>query len=766
MESIQIGVRDLISFVMRSGDIDTAYRSNRRLLEGIRVHQKIQSAYGAGFEKEVFFRDCTEYGGILFVVEGRADGVLVEKERILIDEIKSTVRPLASLTENGTPLHWAQVKCYAHFYAKKHDKKEITVQLTYVNLDEEPQTRLLERTLSAKELEVFYHDLLEKYLSLSRRLIAWRAVSHASLRGANFPYPSYRQGQRKMAVGVYQALEEKKTLFVEAPTGIGKTISALFPAVRAIESLGVNKVYYLTTKTTTQREPQKALSMLAQNGLRLKYAQLTARDKICLNDRVSCNPNDCPYAKGHFDRVNDAILDLFDGEDAWDRKAVLAYAKKHQVCPFEFQLDLSNFADVVLGDVNYFFDPAVFLRRAFEEDATNTVILVDEAHNMVDRGREMYRAALSTEDIDRMLSFFSEKKNRLVHRALLKAKAAIYEFHDTLGAPDEIATDRHPDTLRTAAEKIRIVLDSYMAKEMEDPNYEEVRQFFFDIVSFLRIDATWNRGFQNLLTRRGKNITWTIQCIDTADLMEEALSKVRSAVFFSATLSPMQYYRHLLGGDTNSLVLHLRSPFDPAHLSIEIAPLETRYRYREQTLPALVKILRQWIGEVRVRLMNAMVFFPSYAYLGQVVDQLVGEEILIQEAGASDEAQQAILLRYRTERGLIGFFVLGGSFSEGIDLPGEALSACAIVSLGLPGVSFERNVIRTYFDQTMRAGFDYAYTFPGMNRVLQAAGRLIRTEEDRGRLLLIDRRFEEPRIRRLFPPDWTPKHWVGNDKES
>lgn len=774
MDQIRMGVRTLIEYVMRSGDIDDRYRSNQRMQEGIRAHRRIQDQYGKGYSKEVIFRDRTTLEGIEFDVDGRADGVFEGKDedgkdKVLIDEIKSTTRPLDSLDGEANPLHWAQAKCYAHFYCKQRDRASIEVRLTYVNLDEDLLYRTFTKTFQREELEAFYLDLLGRYLEFSRLLVAWKKKRDGSLADFPFPYEDFRPGQRTMAVGVYQTIEEGGALFVEAPTGIGKTISALYPALLAMPRLGVKKIFYLTARTTTQREPARAMDRMRDQGLCIKQVTLTAKSKICLNEKLVCDPNHCPYAKGHFDRVNAAILDLFQAEDGMDWATITEYAEKHRVCPHEFQLDMTDFADLVLCDYNYFFDPRVYLRRAFDSDDPTTVVLVDEAHNLVDRGREMYSAEISRETLRRLAALFrdkakknKDKKSKAVDRAIARkadrAGRVMEDFHQALGQPDQVATAENPEDFYLALKGLAQAMDPYLAKEGDDPDYEEVRQAYFDITAYTKIDDCRMEGFLNLLTLRQGDLYWKIRCIDPTDLLQATIRRVKAAIFFSATLSPMAFYARLLGGGESPRVLHLDSPFPPDHLDLAQVSLSTRYKDRDRTMEDLTGLLHHFLeGEEAGG--NAMVFFPSYAYLNQVARAYrdrFGEEVLVQDPEASHKDREAVLARYMEEEDLAGFFVLGGLFAEGIDLPGLALTRVAVVSVGLPGLSFEQDVIKDYFNGEGLSGFDYAYTFPGMNRVLQAAGRLIRTETDRGRVLLVDDRFAQARYRALYP-----RHWKG-----
>ena len=794
MEQIQLAVRQLIEFVMRSGDIDSGYRSSRRMVEGIKAHQRIQKAYGPGYNKEVVFRHSLVLEDIRFDLEGRADGVFEAGDRVIIDEIKSTTRPLEDLDPGAYPLHWAQAKCYACMYCLQHDRSDIEVQLTYVNLDEEVLSRKFIQSFSRDDLEIFLKDLLRRYLDFSRALIAWQKKRDESIRRLRFPYPSYREGQRKMSVAIYQAIEEERRLFVEAPTGIGKTMSAVVPAISSIAALGVRKIFYLTARTTLQREAKKAVEVLTEKGLALKAVQITAKERICINEEVSCNPEDCPYAKGHFDRVNDAILDLFHREDLLSRELIVEYAEKHRVCPHEFQLDMSDFSDFVLCDYNYVFDPRVYLRRAFDEDNPATVLLVDEAHNLVDRGRDMYTADFRRSQIERLVDVFPKDRSPKLFRLLQKV---LRRLEDLLRAVKEgppllsdereeadysdskvlvkkgpaidwpsvlqrkreggffkMASRQSPDSLYFDLKGILTALDPFLSKEKEDPDYEEVLAMSFDLSAFTRIYELWQDGFVSLITEEEEDLVFRIQCVDTGDLFQNLLTKVRSAVFFSATLSPTPFYQDLLGGGPGALALHLDSPFPAENLRILQINYSTRYKDRPLTLGAIAEAVHYFLHS---RAGNYMIFFPSYAYLDLFqarYRETYDDDLIIQGRFLTDSERKEILKAYEDRQGVKGFFVLGGLFSEGIDLSGEKLIGCGIVSVGLPGLSFERDVIRQFFDEKSGLGFDYAYTYPGMNKILQAGGRVIRTATDKGTILLLDDRFSTSRYRILMPKHW------------
>lgn len=761
---IKQSVRNMIEFVMRSGDIDNSYRSMTRMQEGTKVHQRIQAAYGPNYQKEVVLKNTTLFDGILYEVEGRADGLYVDEETVMIDEIKSTTRALTDLDPNENQLHWAQAKCYAYFYSVEHDIPMIEVQLTYSNVDEDDVLQE-KKAFSQEALEMFYLELIEKFHVFSQKLIAWRKKRDASVEGLAFPFPTYREGQRSMAVGVYQAIEEGKNLFVDAPTGIGKTMSTVYPAVMAVPAFGIEKVFYLTARTTTRVEAEKAIVRLAENGLEIKSCAITSKERMCLNGEVKCNPVDCPYAKGHFDRVNDAILELYDTEDQLTRDVLTRAAEAHQVCPFELQLDMSVYSDFVIGDYNYVFDPQVYLRRYFDENESPYVFLIDEAHNLVDRGRDMYTAALDYSRFVETHQLFDEKKDRRIYRQFTKAIEAFDTLVARYGSGLSVEIRENPDALYTACKEIMQKLDVFLSKEKGRENYDQVLDFYFYILDYCRIYETWQDGFVNTLEEIEGTPIWTIRCLDTSRIFESILYRARASVFFSATLTPISFYAELLGGGKRTETMHLQSPFAEENLLLVNANrVSTRYRDRQSSLEQVAKLIHAFVSE---RKGNYMVFFPSYAYLELVQERyesLFDDALLVQGRTMRDAERKEFLEHFQNDSAVTAFVVLGGIFAEGIDLIGERLIGACVVSVGMPGLSFERDLIKKFFDEKEGKGFDFAFTYPGLNKVLQAVGRVIRRAEDRGVALLIDDRFSTPKYRRLYPAHWRGMRAVSDEE--
>ena len=763
---VRISVRNLIEFVMRSGDIDNSFKSNDRALEGIIAHNKIQGEYDKNYRKEVSMINTTKLEDVTFIVSGRCDGLFESGDVQMIDEIKSTTRLIDDLDPEINQMHWAQAKLYGYFYMEENKTKSIDVQLTYINLDEDYVKRH-KITFSYEELKDFYLKILHKYLDFSKRIVKWREIRDESLKEVPFPYEEYRKGQRKMSVGIYQAILEKKNLFIDAPTGIGKTMSSLYPSVKAIgEKLG-EKVFYLTARTTTQNEAVKAISLLKDKGGRLKTTVITAKEKSCINDeKVKCNPKDCPYAKGHFDRINDAIIDLYENEDLLDNSTIQIYAEKHKVCPFEFSLDMSIYSDVIICDYNYAFSPGVYLKRFFEESTDPYIFLIDEAHNLIDRGKDMYSSSLSKEYIKESKDLIPKKNKKIreeIGKLLGKFEDIEYELKD-----DENYIKNKQSYRKEKIEEIDEIItqiltnmDKFLAKERTYEHYNEVLDFYFYLNEYERISEIYQDGYLTTLEKIKDDFIVSLKCIDTSNIFEQLLKRSRSAILFSATLTPIEYYMELLGGGKDSLSMHLQSPFDKDNLLLmNQASLSTRYKDREKTKDEIVDFIHEFITSKKG---NFFVYFPSYRYLEKIYESYMekyNDDILLQERFMSSDDRKVFINSFREDSNIKAFGVLGGIFAEGIDLVGERLIGVCVVSVGMPGLSYERKLIQEYFDEKENKGFDYAFTYPGINKVLQGAGRVIRSEKDKGIVLLIDDRFNQTRYKKLYPKHWSNMKYI------
>ena len=768
---IKTSVRELVSFVFRSGDlIAGGFAHPDRMVEGTRGHQKVQNARPDDYQAEVLVAYLLESDDIALEISGRIDGLLAEDDgTVLIEEIKTTAADIAEdLPEN--PVHWAQAKVYAFIVAADSNLDAVDIQLTYLQLDtwKRHEDR---RTFSLEDLAAFFADLVEKYLHWARIYHQWCRERDATLAKLEFPFPEYRPGQRDLAITAYRTIEQETRAYAQAPTGIGKTISTLFPAVMAMGKGHAEKIFYLTAKTIGRTVAEKAIDDLRQSGAQLKSLTLTARDKICFkpNGGTSCDPDQCEFAQGYYDRINGALEDIFD-EDAFTRPVIEDYAQKHTVCPFEFSLDLSLWSDIVICDYNYVFDPRAHLKRFFQDNKGQYAFLIDEAHNLVDRAREMFSAELYKSEI-RGLKRLSGK----THPELTKRLDALNKHFSQLGKKIEQEGDGESWINPQLSTDLLALVHNFLREAEKvlaqgSANvlfWDELVECYFSALGFERIGELYDEYYTTYAEKQGKEVRFKLFCLDPSKNIRAALARGSAAVFFSATLSPLEYFRDLLGGEDGDYLVRLDSPFPPEHLRLMLADhIDTTYKKRGETYGAVAESIAALIGQ---RPGNYLAFFPSYRYMEEVAERFIEAhpdiETLVQESGMSEREREAFLAVF-DENNLnttLGFAVMGGIFGEGIDLVGERLVGAVVVGVGLPQICLERDLIKHHFDERDIPGFEYAYTYPGMNRVLQAAGRVIRTDKDRGAILLVDRRFGQKRYRRLFPPSW---HAVQSVRDS
>lgn len=757
---IRISVRRLVEFLLRSGDLDNRSTGGDKeaMHKGSRLHRKIQKRMGSLYQPEVALKDTVEYENFQITVEGRADGIFLEDDIWTIDEIKGVYRRLQGM-EEPEGVHLAQAKCYAYMYARDKGLPQIRVQMTYCHLETEEIRRFTEE-YTWEELKEWYEDLMKEFYRWADFQWKWRQKRNASMEGLEFPFP-YRPGQREIVAGVYGTIAREKQLFVQAPTGVGKTMSALFPAVRAMgEGLG-EKVFYLTAKTITRTVAQEAIHILQEKGLACKSITITAREKICPMEEVSCNPQACPYARGHFDRINEAVFAILTSRDTYDRETILAHSEQWQVCPFELCLDIAVWTDCVICDYNYVFDPNVYLKRFFGESKKGAYIfLIDEAHNLVDRGREMYSAALYKEEIlqwKREVRESSPKMAKLlekVNRCLLEYKREC----ENCQVLENIGT--LPIHLMNLMEEMETFLEEHPAGEVR----EQILEAFFTVRNFMNIYDLVDENYE-IYTEMEEDGRFKLKlfCVNPAGNLQNCLDRGSSAVFFSATLLPLSYYRSLFSTAEDDYAICAASPFDPGKRLLLLAR-DVSSRYTRRGYEEYRKIAEYIYQTAMAKKGNYMVFFPSHRLL-QDVYQIFREEFgqedlecVVQQPSMKEEEREEFLAGFhRVGRHLIGFCVMGGIFSEGIDLMGESLIGAVIVGTGLPQVSNEREILKKYYEKKENRGFDYAYRFPGMNKVLQAAGRVIRTDADEGVILLLDERFGQREYQQLFPGDW--RNW-------
>ena len=758
---LHISVRNLVEFIFREGDIDN--RSSRAMsadamMEGTRIHRKIQSSMGKEYQAEVPLSLVVEGDLYELTVEGRADGIFTEDGKCFVDEIKGMYRRV-ELFEKPVFVHRAQAMCYAYIFALQNNMETIGIQMTYCNLETE-QTKYFREEFSFEEIKKWFDDLMEEYGKWATFQCEMKNQRQASIKELNFPF-EYRPGQKKLVSDVYRTIMRQKLLFMQAPTGVGKTISTIFPAVKAVGEELADRIFYLTAKTITATVAKETFALLEKNGYRAKTIQITAKEKLCPCDEMECNPVTCPYAKGHFDRVNDAVFDLLHRCEMIERDDILSQADRYTVCPFELCLDTASWCDNIICDYNYVFDPNVYLKRFFQEGIKGDYIfLIDEAHNMVERSRQMYSAQIYKEDFLTVKRIMKEH-SRSIEKALekcnkillgMKRECENYTVYDTFG------------NMVFSFMRLMTFLDEFLQKANEFPGKKDVMDFYFELRNFLNIYDLVDEHYvmYSELEADGRFML-KLFCVDPSLNIQKRLDKGKSAVFFSATFLPVNYYKSLLSTKKDNYAIYADSTFDSKKRLLAMATdVSTRYTRRSRS--EYERIAGYINAVVTQKTGNYMVFFPSYKMMNDVADIYCEKyadetELMLQKNNMSEAEREEFLDRFSDEsdRTLVAFGIMGGIFGEGIDLKNDRLIGAIVVGTGLPQISNERTILKDYYDAENGCGFDYAFRYPGINKVLQAAGRVIRTTEDTGVILLLDERFWQREYDLLYPREWSDR---------
>ncbi|MBL8079077.1 MAG: ATP-dependent DNA helicase [Anaerolineales bacterium] len=766
----RVSVRSLVEFVLQAGDLTPGgFQRRDRAQLGTQGHQRVQRSRPEGYETEVEIICQVEGADPPLEVRGRIDGIYAGKVPVIIEEIKTTTLSLELVGEEHNRLHWAQAQCYAYMLARQQQLGEISVHLTYYQLDTKEE-KTFERHFTWTELETFFTGLVTPYLAWFRKVHAWQARRDRSIAQLEFPYGEYRPGQRDMAVAVYRTIRANDRSYIQSPTGVGKTIASLFPSVKALGLGLAEKIFYLTAKTSGRLVAEKALEDMRQSGLYVRSVTLTAREKICFCPPVNCDPQVCIFARGYFDKVKLALEEL-DPHQAFTRPVIEEIARKYEICPFEFSLDLALWVDCIICDYNYVFDPRVYLHRFFDFNSEPYIFLVDEAHNLPDQARAMYSAEL---DKGTVLQLQRRLKPHLpaLAKKLGEINKILLEKRKACQAEDKPALIERelPQPLIKAIREFSRKAEDWLVLNHAAEFRQELLEFYFLCGNYLRTAEYFDTFYVSYFERKGQaDLKAKLFCIDPAPMLAVPLERSQSTVFFSATLLPMDYFMKLLTGPADHPRRIFQSPFPQENVCLLIHDrISTKYAQRAESYAAIAEAIETILA---ARVGNYLVYFPSYVYLNAVVEQLkerlTERGLLIQEPGMKEEARDAFLARFSSsnEETLLGLAVMGGVFGEGIDLVGERLIGVVIVGVGIPQLGLERDLIKEYFDRDMGSGFAYAYQYPGFNRVLQATGRVIRTETDRGVIVLIDDRFTNARYRHLFPAHWRGYQVVQNTRE-
>lgn len=756
MKTIQISVKDLVELIYGSGSITNLKDLKNRANEGTMIHGFWQDKYLESDRKEVVVNQI--YTNELFelTISGRIDGLLYRDEHYIVEEIKSTHIDFDALDEETTPAHLAQAKIYAYIIAKKETLTGIDVWLTYIDV-ETKNIKHLKNYFSLNDLDKFYLDTINAYIDWQDKLTKHEDERLSSIQGLAFPFEKYRFNQRRMMAVIYRSVIAKEIAYIEAPTGLGKTVASIFSSLKAIHQPR-QKIFYLTAKNDGKRTALETIYLLEKEGLKAKTVEITAKDSICFLEKRDCDPLVCPFAKGYYSKVFKAIEDIFINESVFSRPVIEQYARKHEVCPFELSLDLSNYSDIVICDYNYVFDPIVHLIRYFEDHVYQPIVLVDEAHNLVSRSREMYSATInkkSFEDFLDVANMLKPNPTYQVHEVLSLFKEAEKEL-------DKVDFVRQYEINELLVQKLRILLvkfDDILSGDKLTFGKDDIQDLYFLVNRFIKMSEFYNDDFVYLIERNNDEISISIKCLNASGFITEVIDEfLESIIFFSATLKPIEYYKNLLTNNRGEFN-RFSSAFKQSNLLVlAVDNVSTRYHDREASIPRIVDTIKAMIN---AKAGNYIVYFPSYFYMKQVqikaFEEIENVHFITQTRDMTGIERNDMMNQFSENKDetQVFMFVMGGIFGESIDLVGDLLSGVLIVGVGLPGLSHYNNVLKAHYDLSFNQGFDYAYTYPGLNKVIQAVGRVIRTETDKGIAILLDDRFTMRKYLRLYPNAWS-----------
>ncbi len=755
-----IAVRELAYFICQSGNLTSEFFSNRDMQAGIEAHRHHQRSYNSESQAEVFIKQELTINEEIYQLTGIIDGVLKERGETIIEEIKSTTHDLDEITTGYHLEHMAQLKIYGYLYALLNNMSFIHLRLTYVSIIDYEE-KSFDMVLSQDELENFTFDILEKYTKWLALLDESAINKEKTIKEITFPFENKRPGQHNLMKATYHALLNNEILYAIAPTGIGKTMATLFSALKSLKKN--DKLFYLTAKGSGKNAPIDAIKLLSKNGLKIKTVDITAKRKICNRQEKNCNPDECPFAIGFFDRLTAATFDIFEHNDIYSAEVITEYSNKYKLCAFEYQLYLSYFCDVVIADYNYVFDPNAHLVRYFEDDTYKPKVLVDEAHNLISRSKDMYSSEISEADIRKLRSKLNGYKPSI--RADCNRVLEIFDsYRDELAEKATYCTNIPNTDLTTFLNQIKIKCDQIFDENKKIKDKDEALDAYLKILDFIRTSEYYGPTHRTIAKLIDDVVYVHYYCLDASDFILETIREsIYGIVFFSATLYPIKYHTNLLTKGEGKY-LDLPSPFASNNLDIIINnSVSTKYKDRADSIDTIIETIEVL---TKSKPGNYIIFFPSYAYMKMVIAQIGDDtdyEMVVQDNSLNDLKKQEIIDKFKnTTNTKVGFFVMGGVFSEGIDFIGDALSGVIIVGVGLPMVCDENNILKDYFEEIYHEGFDYAYTYPGFTKVIQSVGRVIRSESDRGVAILMDDRFTYNKYLSLMPPHWTNKKVITN----
>ena len=767
---LTLSVHQLVDFLLRSGDIDNRVFNKETMNEGSRLHALYQSKQNNNYLAEYNLKQTFHYQDYDITLQGRADGIIIEKDTFIIDEIKTSVEDLNTFKEKHLDWHLGQAKCYALMFCKERKLNDIQIRISYFRQGKKDKL-FLNFTFQYDELLEFINNLFEQYLNFYNIILRNRILLNESIKNLPFPFKNYRNGQQKLAKFVYFVGKQRKKLFVQAPTGIGKTMSCLYPFAKLLKDNSESKIFYLTAKNSGKLSAGNAIEILKNKGLKAHSIIVTAKEKICPYVDKNCNPDECPLTKSYYNNLARVLSYCLEKYDNFNQENIFDIALKESMCPFELSLDLSLYCDIIVCDYNYFFDPLVYMKRYFDEDASNFLLLIDEAHNLVDRSKEMYSANINFDNIKKYKKENKNIDNKKLKRIINKLYKLSKLYDSSCQDEYTVLLDLLEDTNKIFKNFYNVYLD--ISKNESKLINSRLTDIFLDINKFIKIYELYSDNYilyfhKKIIKNKSYDLNLTLKCLDASKYLSSLLKNVKSSVFFSATLTPFNYYADVLGGDKNiDPYLSLPSPFPIENMLMMIAPnISIKYKKRLESYQIVSDYIKTFISHQKG---NYFVFTPSYEYLNNLIPYLdeINAKIVVQTTDMDDIKKQKFLDNFtlNPDKTTVGVVVLGGAFSEGIDLVSDRLIGAVIIGVGLPKVSFELDAIAKYYDKLGMPGLDYAYVDPGMNKVMQAVGRVIRSEKDKGAILLIDERYTLNKYQDLFKSEWRNYQVVFNKED-
>ncbi len=761
---VSLGIRELAEFTLKSGSIESGFKGINRGLEGTRIHKALQKLAGGDYVAEQSLKADIQLNDVMYHLSGRADGIIYEDDVVVIDEIKTVTVPLRYIDEHTYPAHWGQAVFYAYIVANRERLDRMAIQLTYYNVDTE-EIKYIRKEYLFEELKSRVNEILSLYERWAIYTEVHQEKRDQGLGELSFPFPLFRDGQRELSVAVYNTINESDRLFACAPTGIGKTMGCLFPSLKAMSEGKADKVFYLTAKTMTATRAMNAVRVIYDRdpSIELKTIMITAKDKACFLETRNCSAEACPYSNGYYDRINDVVFEAIQKYNCFDFELICSIAKEYNVCPYELSLDISQWCDIIICDYNYLFDPKVKLQRFFIDSDLRYIFLIDEAHNLPDRAREMYSRQLDSSTFRSVKKLFKGIEKKLV-TSINKMIKAFDEIKD-----EAEETEGHILTSQALFGEIegpirRFIAqcNDYFDRHRGDEIEEELLELYFEASYFMEVYDGFDDRYVSIAVPHSKDLLIRLFCMDPSPEVDRTLCKGVASVLFSATLTPIDYYMNQLGEKGN--YLNVRSPFPQENLCLVTTDyVNTRYSRRKASVDAIIDIIYRVI---KARKGNYIVYFPSYAYMDMVYSDFIEEypEIrrIKQESNMEEESKTGFLKCFEERDDVLAFCVLGGIFGEGIDLTGDLLTGTVIVSVGLPQINVYSDLIKDYYDSIGKDGYKYSYQYPGMNKVLQAVGRVIRTETDKGVAILVDDRFSTLNYLKNMPMHWNHLVRVSN----